>query len=552
MAYESIDVKDIVTFAVNHGWSIPEFQRGFVWTSTQVRDLAESMWLKYPIGSLLLWNSQETVQPHSAIDAKSPELWVVDGQQRSTAMCLLFGRKPYWWSDRESWDNTLKKYDIRFDIESRQPPYFITANAAQRKVKENRYIPLKEILNLDLTKENDDQSLQNLAKKIKIEGLCDGMDAMEVYGRLHRINKIREIPIVKITVDHELEDVVEIFSRLNSRGTRVTEADIYLGVVAARNPGWVHDNFLPYLQQLKNYGFDISPNLLFRSLTAIGVKKVRFKEIHSEFWTSVGKSTGADPAEGNVWKRTKAAWESLVMNFRDNGILSNDPLPTEAALVTMTAMLDKYHDGNFSIAYYWFLQATRFSRYSGSAANAMEEDLRDIADSSSLIESIQKLLTRFSYETPLTSEDFLRDYTDTRFGRFFLYLMVYKNKALDWEKESHRIGFEGATLLQDYRPQYHHIFPKGYLEARDIKEENINALANIAVIGPTINIRISAKSPMNYIARYEITEDKLKQQYISPDIVSLPLEKYLDWVNARANKLAEIGNQYLNELKNGL
>ena len=60
------------------------------------------------------------------------------------------------------------------------------------------------------------------------------MDAMEVYTRLDRIRKIRDKDLVAITVDHELEDVVEIFSRLNSRGTRVTEADIYLGVVAAK------------------------------------------------------------------------------------------------------------------------------------------------------------------------------------------------------------------------------------------------------------------------------------------------------------------------------
>lgn len=552
MSYESIDTKDIVTYAVSHAWSIPEFQRGFVWTSTQVRDLAESLWLNYPIGSLLLWKSQEAVQTHAAGDAKSPDLWVVDGQQRSTALCLLFGRKPYWWPDADNWDTTLKKYDIRFDIEAKQSPYFWVANAAIRKVKENRFIPLKDILCLEVSKEDEEQKLQALAREIKIQGLCDGMDAMEVYGNLYRINKIRDIQVVKITVDHELEDVVEIFSRLNSKGTRVTEADIYLGVVAARNPGWVHDNFLPYLSQLKDYGFDISPNLLFRSLTAIGVKKVRFKEIQSEFWDSVGKSHASSTTEGNVWKRTKEAWESLVMNFRDHGILSNEPLPTEAALVTMTAMLDKFPQEQFSMAYYWFLQATRFSRYSGSAATAMEEDLRDIAEAVSLKDAVHKLLTRFTHELPLTTDDFMRDYTDTRFGRFFLYLLVYKNQALDWEKESHRIGFEGTTLLQDYRPQYHHIFPKKYLENHGIKDELINALANIAVIGPTINIRIHAKSPMDYIKRYEITDEKLNQQYISRDITSMPLDQFPNWVTERADKLVGEGNQYLLDLKNGL
>ena len=60
---------------------------------------------------------------------------------------------------------------------------------------------------------------------------------MEVYTRLDRVRKVSDAEVVIITVDNELEDVVEIFSRLNSRGTRATEADIYLGVVAARTPG---------------------------------------------------------------------------------------------------------------------------------------------------------------------------------------------------------------------------------------------------------------------------------------------------------------------------
>ena len=50
MAYEQITIREIVERAVEHKWSIPEFQRGFVWKTTQVRDLAESLWYDYPIG----------------------------------------------------------------------------------------------------------------------------------------------------------------------------------------------------------------------------------------------------------------------------------------------------------------------------------------------------------------------------------------------------------------------------------------------------------------------------------------------------------------------
>ena len=136
-----------------------------------------------------------------------------------------------------------------------------------RNAPGSRYVPIRDLLVLDTSRENDQKQLQSFAKQIKIDGLCDGMDAMEVYTRLDQVRKIRDKDLVTITVDHELEEVVEIFSRLNSRGTRVTEADIYLGVVAARNPGWVRDTFLPYLRSLAESGFDLDPNLLFRTLT---------------------------------------------------------------------------------------------------------------------------------------------------------------------------------------------------------------------------------------------------------------------------------------------
>jgi hypothetical protein len=106
------------------------------------------------------------------------------------------------------------------------------ANAGIRKAKGNRYIPLSTLLVLDTQREADQKALTELARDIKVQGLCDGMDAMEVFTRLDRVRKIREKDIVTVTVSHELEDVVEIFSRLNSRATRVTEADIYLGIVA--------------------------------------------------------------------------------------------------------------------------------------------------------------------------------------------------------------------------------------------------------------------------------------------------------------------------------
>jgi hypothetical protein len=540
MAYEQTQLFDLVERAVNHRWSIPEFQRGFVWKPTQVRDLAESLWLDYPIGSLLVWDSKKA-EERTAIDSQKPNQWLVDGQQRTTALCVLFGRKPYWWSDANEWNKILKRYDIRFDIDAKEEPYFWVANAGIRNAKNNRYIPLSDLLALDTKKEDDQKKLNFLAREIKSQGLCDGMDAMEVYTRLDRIRKIREKEVVTVTVDHELEDVVEIFSRLNSRGTRVTEADIYLGYVAARNPTWVRDTFLPHLKTLADAGFDINPNLLFRCVTGVGENKTRFRDIEDEFW---------NPARIlPAWEQTKNAWKRLISRFREFGILSNDVLPTEAALVTMLSLINKFNDDSqFTLALYWFLQASRFARYSGSGTTSLDEDLRDINDSSTLAEAVSKLLRRFRHEDPMTTEDFLRDYGDSRFGRFILYLLAYRNRALDWDEHSHRLGFEGLEALADFRPQWHHIFPKKYLESKELNG-NVDALGNIAVIGPSINIRISAKSPLEYVKKYKITEEKLEQQYIDPDFITVPVKEFDAWTQKRAEKLAEEANKFLAELR---
>jgi hypothetical protein len=54
-----------------------------------------------------------------------------------------------------------------------------------------RYVPVCDLLALDVERESDQKKLQALAKDVKSDGLCAGMDAMEVYTRLERVRKIR-------------------------------------------------------------------------------------------------------------------------------------------------------------------------------------------------------------------------------------------------------------------------------------------------------------------------------------------------------------------------
>lgn len=140
----------------------------------------------------------------------------------------------------------------------------------------------------------------------------------------------------------------------------------------------------------------------------------------------------------------------------------------------------------------------------------MEEDLKEVAEAKSLKDALERLLARIRYLPKVTADDFMRDYGDSRSGRLILYLLVQRNEALDWDQKGVRIGFDSEGLLSGFAPQFHHIFPKAVIDGA-YPEELVNALANIALIGPAINIRISKKNPMDYVGRYAITPKKLAQ-----------------------------------------
>lgn len=541
MSYSTIKVSEIVSRSVAHEWSIPEFQRGFVWKSTQVRDLAESLMLGYPVGNILVWNSasSEAVSPRSAHDAETPSKWLVDGQQRTTALCILSGRKPYWWSSASAWDELIKRYDIRFDIEAVGPPYFVVANAAIRRTSAPRYVRVADLVQLNLERDADQAALASKAEHIKKSGLCAGFDAFSIMQRLTRVQRIRDRDLVAMTVDHELEEVVEIFARLNSRGTRVKESDIYLGIVAARTPGWVREEFLPFIEKLEGRGFSVTPNLLFQSLTGVGVRRVRFKQVDDAFWNA----DRIQPA----WKAMKEGWQRVLTWLRDYGLLSNAVMPAAAGLVTAVALFERFPDTPKGIAFEWFLQSLRYGRYSSSGSSSLEEDLREIEQAETGLQALTALRRRIRAIEPFSAEEFLRDYSDNLFGRLMLYLLVFDRKAEDWSQGGERLAFQGGELTSGFSPQFHHIFPRGFL-AEKVPAFEIEALANIAIIGQGVNIKISDSDPLAYFDRYGISEAKRQAQLIEGQVSSMTPENFTPWLEERAEALADAANAFMQTL----
>jgi hypothetical protein len=69
-----------------------------------------------------------------------------------------------------------------------------------------------------------------------------------------------------------------------------------------------------------------------------------------------------------------------------------------------------------------------------------------------------------------SAEEFLRDYSDARFGRLLLYLLAFRNKAEDWDMSGNRIAFQDNELVSGFSPQFHHIFPLTSKPASRVQE----------------------------------------------------------------------------------
>jgi hypothetical protein len=90
---------------------------------------------------------------------------------------------------------------------------------------------------------------------------------MKIQDNIKRVRQAltnTKIPVIKISLP--LEDVVEVFNRINSKGTQVRTSDITLAYIAAYNPTWVRSKFLKYLEELEEGGYGIEPVQLLRSL----------------------------------------------------------------------------------------------------------------------------------------------------------------------------------------------------------------------------------------------------------------------------------------------
>src|ERR1022692_3367136 len=75
---------------------LPEFQRGYIWTTEQVKNYVRSLYRKYPTGHFLIWKTYgpQRSRGQSPPTENSFSRLILDGQQRLTSVYTMFKGKP--------------------------------------------------------------------------------------------------------------------------------------------------------------------------------------------------------------------------------------------------------------------------------------------------------------------------------------------------------------------------------------------------------------------------------------------------------------------------
>jgi hypothetical protein len=536
---------------------IPEFQREFVWDPEQVKLLAESLYRDYPIGSFLLWDSPEYEEAKTARGTQASQ-WIIDGQQRTTALCLLLGMKPFWWPDAEDWNETLNRYDVMANLmpegdEDRLE--FALPNPIRRQ--DPRWVSVRSVICKDKV-----EDLTPLAQEIT-EQLNEPIEKFKLFTKVHaglqRLWQIRERDIPIVGIAHEVEDVAEIFARLNREGTRVKEADVILALTAVRNPGWVREDYLPFRNDLEERGWDLDAGIFIRTMTGIGRGRARLREVPKNFWNQQNLRA--------VWKKAQTAISEVLKRLAEMGIPCVELVPSKNSLIPLFVLHNRWADKEsyrFPKAFRWFLMANRDGRYSGAATTSLDEDLHAVTQAAGFDEALDRLFQRLRIPPKMDGSEFLQRYDrwGNRFQCLMMYITLFHRDAKDWV-DGTRLGYDktGTPITIGYQPQWHHIYPRKVLKKAGEKEDTIQALANFTVLNEKTNVsRLAGKDPLSYIRKFKIPSDFLRSHVVPEPFVKAldnesdaerqwAVEKYSDFLLDRAMLLANEANVFLANLE---
>lgn len=508
-------ISELLYEADNGRLRMPEFQRGWVWKKKNVRELFESLYREFPIGSIIIW-------PIKCEDGQLVKS-VIDGQQRLTAMySVIRGVKPPWF--RSAVDATLD--DLMFNVETQEFDY-----ATKARMENALWVSVSRLFaDTQYWIDQCDSRLENDTNKWKY------------WKRINRLQDItkRDITVSKLPDDMDVEKAARVFEIINRAGTKVSKGDLVLGQLSI---GWkgARDRVEKKLTQWEENSYRVSTEWLLHAMSAALGNRIEF---------DVLLDSSAEDLESTFKKVTRVC-EELFNILRDQFGLDHDQKMTPN-MGMVTVVYDRItHDQKRRDHVYdrqmigWWLLSTLRQRWSADTRNRVNIDIATI-EAREGVSGLLKELNRKSSIRGIHADDFAVKRTPTQ--NYYLLLLILTRRCGAQDLGSGvTLSFHHMGELSSL--QTHHIFPVKLLRQNNIPDKQIHQLANLAFVLQGTNLRIGAKAPVDYLPNLEMTHPGvLKSQWIPENPRLWKVEAYDRFLEERRKLLAEAANGFLCDL----
>jgi hypothetical protein len=571
--------------------AIPEIQRPFVWDSSKVRDLMDSLYQGYPIGYVIAWrNPNIRLKDGSLSEGKKI---LIDGQQRVTALtAAILGQyvvnKTY---QRVKIKIAFHPIDERFEV---QNPAIL---------KDKTWLPdISQAINGDLFEIAD--------QYFELNPEVDKKQVRNAFSNLMNIPK-KQIGIIELAADLDIETVTEIFIRINSKGVVLSQADFAMSKIASNTeyngnelrkaidyfchlaiaPEFykhIVDNdkefskseFFQRMQWLKTENedlYDPDYNDLIRVAFTTQFNRGRLSDLVSllsgrNFETRTYEDTIAEASFATLKTGVnnfinETNFKRFLMIIKSAGFISPKLIRSQNAInfaYIVYLKLKELGVNSVAIESYvrrWLVYSILTGRYSGSPESAFDFDIKQISQKpfdEYLKEKEEGELSDAFWNASLPqSLD-----TSVASSPYFHVFLASQVKAND------RGFLSKDVLVSDLislRGDIHHLFPKDYLKKNGLDRRQYNQIANYVYMQSEINIKVGNKPPNDYfeVVKTQILNgnqqvsglsneqqlfDNLKMNCVPTEIQEMSIDDYNDFLNLRRKLMATKIKEYYHSL----
>ena len=509
---------------------IPEIQRPFVWKRSQVRDLIDSLYSGYPTGYIITWKNPD-VQTKDGGKANGKKI-LIDGQQRITSLMAAI-------SGKEVLDEDFNKDRIKIafnPLATDETKRFAVQDASH--IKNKKWIPDISVV--------FDSNFDPFDFALKYCEANEGIKPNDINKAITALKGIANRQIGVIELDHSLDidEVTEIFIRINSKGTALSQSDFVMSKMAAdiEHGGNILRKTVDYFCHLavkpefyshitndeefqnskyaskikwlsKDYDdiFDPDYGDMLRVSFMHQFRRGKLSDLVSllsgrDFETKEYRDDIVDESYRKLDKGiqnfiNEYNFAQFIMAIKGAGFVShkllNSAMTLDFAYTLYLMLLDDPTIPNAQIKRYvqkWFVMSTLTSRYIGSPETVMDRDMRSIAEKGFLnfladveASSLWTVTLPQNLETSSINSPAFNTFIAAQINLNCNSMLMNGIKIYDL-----------VTISGDV----HHIFPRAYLKNNGVTNKTkYNQVANYIYLDTQVNKAISDDSPTVYFTK---------------------------------------------------